>query len=64
MIKKLMEGFDINAGKLAGYSKFDVETLTVDTRFGDVDKQFDGIEVKLGLINAGKQILRKGMAIG
>jgi hypothetical protein len=49
MIKKLMENFDINAAKLAGYSKFDVETLTVDTRFGDVDKHLDGIEVKLGI---------------
>jgi hypothetical protein len=47
MIKKLMESFDIDAAKLAGYSKFDVKTLTVDTKFGDVDKQLNGIEVEL-----------------
>jgi hypothetical protein len=49
MIKKLMESFDIDATKLVGYSEFDVETLTVDTKFGDIDEQLDGIEVKLGL---------------
>jgi hypothetical protein len=47
MIKKLMESFDINAAKLVGYSKFYVEILSVDTRFGDVDKQLNGIEVEL-----------------
>jgi hypothetical protein len=49
MIKKLMESFDINAAKLAGYFEFDVETLTVDIKFGNVDKQLDGIEVELGM---------------
>ena len=49
MIKKHMESFDIDAAKLAGYSKFDVETLTVDTKFGNIDKQLDGIEVELGI---------------
>jgi hypothetical protein len=49
MIKKPMENFDIDAAKLAGYSKVEVETLIVDTKFGDVDKQLDGIEVELGI---------------
>jgi hypothetical protein len=49
MIKKLMESFDIDAAKLAGYSKVEVETLIVDTKFGNVDKQLDGIEVELGI---------------
>jgi hypothetical protein len=49
MIKNLMESFDIDAAKLAGYSKFDVETLTVDSKFGNVDKQLDRIEVELGI---------------
>jgi hypothetical protein len=47
MIKKLMESINIDAAKIVGYSKFDVETLTVDTKFGDVDEQLDGIEVAL-----------------
>jgi hypothetical protein len=49
MIKKLVESFDIDAAKLAGFFKFDIETLMVHTKFGDVDKQLDGIEVKLGI---------------
>jgi hypothetical protein len=49
MIKKLVESFDINAAKLAGYSEFDVETLTVVAKFGYVDMQLDGIEVELGI---------------
>jgi hypothetical protein len=49
MIKKLMESFDNDAAKLAGYSKFDFENLTVDNKFGDIDIQIDGIEVKLGI---------------
>jgi hypothetical protein len=44
-----MESFDIDAAKLAGYSEIDVETLTVSTKFGDVDEQLDGIEVELGI---------------
>jgi hypothetical protein len=49
MIKKLMESFDMDAAKLAGLSEFDVATLTVHTQFGDVDKQLDGINAKLGI---------------
>ncbi len=49
MIKKLMESFGINAEKLAGYSEFDVDTLSVNTKFGDIDEQLDGIEVELGI---------------
>jgi hypothetical protein len=49
MIKKHTGSFDINAAKLAGYSEFDIETLTVDTKFGDIDEQLDGIEVELGI---------------
>jgi hypothetical protein len=65
MIKKLMESFGIDAAKLAGYSEFDVETLTVDAKFGNIDEQLDGIEVELG-INQCWEIgfLRKGMSIG
>jgi hypothetical protein len=49
MIKKLMESFDVDTAKLAGYSKFDVETLTVNTKFRNIDEQLDGIEVELGI---------------
>jgi hypothetical protein len=49
MIKRLMESFDTDAAKLAGYSKFVAETMEVHTSFGDVNKQLVGIEVKLGI---------------
>ncbi len=43
MIQKLMESFDIDASKLAG-STFDVNTLPVVTRYGDVNGQLDNLE--------------------
>ncbi len=49
MIKKLMESFDTDAAKLAGYSKFDAETMEVHTRFVDIDEQLDGIDVEMGI---------------
>jgi hypothetical protein len=44
MIQKLMESFDIDASKLAGFSTFDVGTLTVMTKYRDVDGQLDDLE--------------------
>ncbi len=49
MIQKLMESFDIDASKLAGYSTFDVNTLTVMTKYGDVDRQLDNLEAGFGI---------------
>jgi hypothetical protein len=49
MVIKLMESFDTDAAKLAGLSKFDPSTLTVHTRYGDVDEQLDGVEAELGI---------------
>ncbi len=60
MIKKLMESFNINAAKLVRYSEFDIETLTVDTKFGDIDEQLDGIEVELGINQCWEADLEEG----
>jgi hypothetical protein len=49
MVRKLMESFDTDAAKLAGLSSFDPETLTVHTRYGDVDEQLEGVEAELGI---------------
>ena len=49
MVRKLMESFNTDAAKLAGLSIFDPETLTVHTRYGDVDEQLDGVEAELGI---------------
>jgi hypothetical protein len=49
MIHKLMESFDIDASKLAGFSTFDVGTLTVMTKYGDVDGQLDSLEAGFGI---------------
>ncbi len=44
MIQKLMESFDIDVAKLAGYSEFDVNMLTVITKYSDVYNQLDDLE--------------------
>jgi hypothetical protein len=49
MIKKLMESFDIDAARLAAYSQFDVETLTVIADIPDVDGRLDDLEAELGI---------------
>jgi hypothetical protein len=49
MIKKLMESFDIDAARLATYSQFDVETLTVIADIPDVDGRLDDLEAELGI---------------
>jgi hypothetical protein len=49
MIQKLMESFDIDAAKLAGYSKFDVNRLTVITKYSDVDDQLDELKANFGI---------------
>ncbi len=51
MIKKLMESFETDVAKLTGLSRFDAETLTVHTQYGDVDEQLDGVEAELGINN-------------
>ena len=49
MIKKLMESFDIDAARLAAYSQFDVDTLTVIADVPDVDGRLDDLEAELGI---------------
>ena len=49
MIKKLMESFDIDAARLAAYSQFDAETLTVISDSPDVDGRLDDLEAELGI---------------
>ena len=49
MIKKLMESFDTDAAKLAGYSTFNVENYTVNVEVPDVDGRLDDLERELGL---------------
>ncbi len=49
MIVKLMESFDTDAAKLAEYSSFDVETLTVEVDIPDDDGRLDQLELDLGL---------------
>ncbi len=41
IVQRLMESFDISAALLARFSEFDPITLTVQTTFGDVNKQLD-----------------------
>jgi hypothetical protein len=38
--------------------------MEVHTRFVNVDKQLDCIEVEMGINNVGKQILKRTAAIG
>jgi hypothetical protein len=44
-----MESFDIDVAKLAGFSQFDETTLTVMTKYGDVDDQLDNFEANFGI---------------
>ena len=62
MIKKLMESFDIDAARLAAYSQFDVETLTVTADIPDVDGRLDDLKTKLG-INQWTADIEKGDGI-
>ena len=49
MIKKLMESFNIDAARLAAYSQFNADTLTVVADIPDVDGRLDNLEAKLGI---------------
>jgi hypothetical protein len=57
MIQKLMESFDIDVAKLAGYSEFDANTLTV-TKYGDVEDQLDDLEANFWNQSVGSRCLR------
>ncbi len=52
MIQKLMESFDIDTSKLVGSSTFDINTLTVMTKYGDVKGQAYGYFVLLAVCSA------------
>ena len=54
-----MESFDTDAAKLAGMSSFDPGTLTVQTRYNDMDEQLEGVEAELG-INQGWAVDMEG----
>ncbi len=45
----LMEAFDVDAARLAGFSSFDPETLEVTTEFPDEDSFLDDVEEEYGL---------------
>ncbi len=49
MIKKLMESFDIDAARLAAYSQFNADTLTVVADIPDVDNRLNDLEAELGI---------------
>ncbi len=44
MVQKLMESVDVNAALLACFSESDPITLTVQTKFGNVDEQLNSVE--------------------
>jgi hypothetical protein len=44
MIQKLMQSFNIDASKLAGFSTFNVNTQTVMTKYGDIVRQLDDLD--------------------
>jgi hypothetical protein len=50
MVQKLIESFDVNAALLACFPEFDPITLTVQTIFGDVNKQLDSVKADLGIV--------------
>ncbi len=52
-----MESFDIDVAKLAGYSEFDANTLTV-TKYGDVEDQLDDLEANFWNQSVGSRCLR------
>jgi hypothetical protein len=49
MVQKLMESFDVDEALLVWFTEFDPATLTLKTRFGDIDKQLERIETNLGI---------------
>ena len=44
-----MESYDIDAARLAAYSQFDVDTLTVVADIPDVDGRINDLEAELGI---------------
>jgi hypothetical protein len=49
MVQKLMESFDVDEVLLVRLTEFDPATLTLKTRFGDIDKQLERIKTNLGI---------------
>jgi hypothetical protein len=49
MVQKLTESFDVDAGLLVRFSKFNLITLIVLTTFGEVNEQLENIKANLGI---------------
>ncbi len=49
MVQKLMESFNVDEALLVQFTEFDPATLTLKTKFRDVDKQLEYVKTNLGI---------------